>query len=129
MPFALLRRSIATWWRAHQPSWLAGGVGSGAWLGAAGWSLLAACLGGQGLLHRLLNQGLQVGRRAHRRDGGGGGGTAACPAAAVALLAERVELGLPLPGLVDEILHPGRQVLHAARQLGIGHVSHGVHKF
>ena len=42
VPFALLRRSIATWWRAHQPSWLAGGVGSGAWLGAAGWSLLAA---------------------------------------------------------------------------------------
>ena len=42
VPFALLRRSMATWWRAHQPSWLAGGVGSGAWLGAAGWSLLAA---------------------------------------------------------------------------------------
>ena len=46
-----------------------------------------------------------------------------------ALLAERVELALPLPGLVYKILHPGRQVLHTARQLGIVHVSHGIHKF
>ena len=51
------------------------------------------------------------------------------PCCCVALLAERVELALPLPGLVEDILYPGHQVLHTARQLGIADVAHGVHKF
>ena len=65
------------------PAVLAGRRGRvGRLAGGRGLVLAGGRLGGQGLLHRLLNQGLHVGRRAHRRDRGGGGGTAACPAAA-----------------------------------------------
>jgi hypothetical protein len=77
----------------------------------------------QGLLHGLLEQGLQVCRDARRRDGGRGrrrhrrlGGHG------FALLAEGIKVGLPLPGLVEHILNPWHQVLHAAGQLGVGHV-------
>ena len=68
---------------ARAPAVLAGRRGRvGRLAGGSGLVLAGGRLGGQGLLHRLLDQGLQVGRRAHRWDGGGGGGTAACPAAA-----------------------------------------------
>ena len=110
---------MATWWRAHQPSWLAGGVGVGGLAGGSGLVLAGGRLSGQRLLHRLLDQGLHVGRRARWWDGGWRWHRGLPCCCRVALLAERVELALPLAGLVDQVLHPGRQVLHAARQLGI----------
>ena len=76
---------------------------------------------GERLLHRLLEQGLQV-------DGWGGrlgcrgGRSCWSRVRGRALLAEGVEQGLPLPCLVEEILDPRDQVLHAAGQLGVAHV-------
>ena len=45
------------------------------------------------------------------------------------LLAEEVQVGLPLPGLVEDILHLGHEVLHAAGEPCISHVSHAVEDF
>ena len=80
----------------------------------------------QGLLHGLLDQGLHVGgwRRGRRLWDSG----LPCRRG-LALLAEGVEEGLPLPGLVEDILHPWYQVLDATGQLCIRHVSHGVEDF
>ena len=90
VPFALLRRSMATWWRAHQPSGLAGGVGSGRLAGGSGLVLAGGSLSGQGLLHRLLDEGLHVGGGLAGGTGGGGGGSAACPATAASRCWRRV---------------------------------------
>ena len=108
---------------------LLGGAGGGA-LGAvplAGGVPVARGVRGERLLHRLLEQGLQVGR-----DAGPGG--LAAPGArggvrGFALLAEGVEQRLPLPRLVEEVLDPWHQVLHAAGQLGVADVPHGVEDF
>ena len=64
---AALHRHLVT----RAPAVLAGRRG-GVWGLALGSGLVLAGgrLGGQGLLHRLLDQGLQVGRRAHRWDMG-----------------------------------------------------------
>jgi len=92
---------------------------------------LAVGLRGQGLLHGLLEQGLHVGGYAGRRQGGyrrlrwGSGRRFGRHA----LLAQGFELGLPLPRLVEEVLHPGDEVLHAVGQLGVTHIAHGVHDF
>ena len=38
-------------------------------------------------------------------------------------------MGLPLPRLVQDVLHPWHQVLHTAGQLRVADIPHRVHKF
>ena len=103
----------------------AGGVAAGAWL----WRAPGRCWGAAGPpgpAARPAGSG-PAGRRVAWR-GGCGTAVGAC-GRGLALLAEGVEVGLPLPCLVEHILDPGHQVLHAAGQLRIAHVAHRVEDF
>src|SRR6266571_1117009 len=118
------RRRAVGGWRARARRgrrWRAGLLArSGGLAGAGG---LLCC---QDLLHRLLDEDLQV---------GGWGGRLGCRRGrscwgrvrGFALLAEGVEVNLPLPCLVEHSLHPWHQVLHAAGQLGVADVTHGAY--
>ena len=94
---------------------------------AGGLAGAGGLLGRQGLLHGLLDAG-PAGRRVAWRDGGCG--TAVGPADAASRCWRRsVKVGLPLPCLVEHILHPRHQVLHAAGEFRVAHVPHRVHEF
>src|SRR5712691_1134617 len=114
---------MATWWRGQTGAApvaaavpLLGGAGGGGRSGGAG----GLC--GEGVLHRLLEERLQVSMGAWGlgiwRDWRSRGRVRR-----VALLAEGVEQNLPLPGLVKYILYPWHEVLYAAGQLGITHIA------
>ena len=71
--------------------------------------------------------------RACRSAGGVGGRqlwTSGLPCVRdLALLTERVEVALPLPRLVEHIVHPRNEVLHAAGECCVADVPHRVYEF
>ena len=98
----------------------AGGVAAGAWPLAGVWPVLAGCWAARACCTACW---IRACRSA------GAWGTAAVEqrlpcGRGLALLAEEVKVGLPLPCLVEHILHPGHEVLHAAGQLRVADVPH-----